>query len=585
MSRLLLRTLREPPGDAEAASHQLLVRAGYIRRLASGVYTFLPLGLRVIHNLSRIVREEMDASGAQEILMPVLQPVELWQQTGRLASMEDILFRVDGHGGKFVLGPTHEEVATSLVAAEVGSWRDLPLNLYQVQLKYRDEARPRFGLLRTREFVMKDAYSFDASKAAMQESYQLMFDAYCRIFERCGLDYTPVEADSGAIGGDVNHEFMVPSAIGEDMFARCPACTYAANLEAAVAGEVAAGGGEAGAGAGGGAGGDAPLEALVEHHTPDRPGIDLVVDFFTTRGRPLTAAGMLKCIALAGAGGEVVVALVPGDREVRVPAGLRPFEPADFAAHPELVKGYIGPMGLQSRCVTVLADPAVRRAGTWVTGANQADHHVTGAALGRDFTVDRWEPIATVAAGDPCPRCGRPLELVRAVEAGHTFQLGLTYSTKIPGATFSDEAGAEQPFWMGCYGIGVSRLCAVVAEQHHDDAGLAWPAEVTPYDLHLVSLASARNPEVAEVAEGIYAELAAGGTSVLYDDRDLSPGVKFADADLLGLPTQVVVGARGLARGVVERKERATGRRDELEVAGLAATLGGLVANPPAAAG
>ena len=549
VSRLLLRTLRDAPADAEAVSHQLLVRAGYIRRLASGIYTFLPLGWRVLQNVERVVREEMDAAGAQEMLMPILQPEDIWAQTGRLDTMDDILFRLRAKGGAFVLAPTHEEVVTATVAAEVDSYRDLPLNVYQIQFKYRDEARPRFGLLRGREFIMKDAYSFDASQDAMRSSYRSMYDAYCRVFERLGLGYTPVEADAGAIGGDVNHEFMVPSLIGEDLFARCPACGYAANVEAAVAGER-----------------DLhhtlPEEPLVEHYTPGRPGIEAVVEFFADRG--LTAAGMLKCIAFTDGEGRAVVVLVPGDREVRVPPDLRPFGEQDFNRHPGLVKGYIGPMGLQDLGVRVLADRAVAGGGPWVTGANRVDHHVSGATLDRDFAVDEWGSFASLAAGDPCPRCGSPLELERAVELGHTFQLGLTYSTKIPGASVLDDEGNEQPYWMGCYGIGVSRAPAVIAEEHHDEAGLVWPAEVAPFRVHLLTLGGGRNPDVVEAGDRVYEDLRAAGVSVLYDDRDLSPGVKFADADLLGMPMQLVVGARGLARGLVESKDRRSGERHEL---------------------
>lgn len=560
VSRLLLRTLRDAPADAEADSHKLLVRAGYIRRHASGIYTYLPLGWKLLQRVQAIVRAEMDAAGAQEMLMPVLQSVELWESTGRLATMEDILFRLDAKGGSFVLGPTHEEVVTATVAAEIDSYRDLPVNVYQIQLKYRDEARPRFGLLRGREFIMKDAYSFDSSPAGMQQSYKLMYDAYCRVFERCGLDYTPVEASSGAIGGEVNHEFMVISPIGEDHFVQCPSCGYAANVEAAISGirdEPSVEGGEA--------------EPLVEHHTPDRPGIDLVVEFF--RDRRLTAAGMLKCIALADADGTPVVVLVPGDREVKVPSGMRPFDDRDFAAHPELVKGYIGPMGLWEAGVRVLADHSVRTGGPWVTGANRPDHHVTGATLGRDFDVDSFGSHATVLPGDPCPRCASPLLIGRSVEAGHTFQLGLTYSLKIPGAAFLTEDGREEPYWMGCYGIGISRLPAVIAEKYHDDSGLCWPVEVAPFRVHLLSLGAVRNPEVAEVADRLYADLTAAGIDVLYDDRDASPGVKFADADLLGMPTQLLVGAKGLVRGVIERKDRATGERDELEISGVVAAF------------
>ncbi len=563
MSRLFLRTLRDPPADAEAVSHQLLVRAGYIRRLASGIYTFLPLGWRLLQNVQRVVREEMDAAGAQEMLMPILQPEDIWAQTGRLGTMEDILFRLRAKGGDFVLAPTHEEVVTATVAADVDSYRDLPLNVYQIQFKYRDEARPRFGLLRGREFIMKDAYSFDVSPEAMRAAYQSMYEAYCRVFERLGLNYTPVEAQAGAIGGGVNHEFMVPSLIGEDVFVRCPACGYAANVEAAVAGE-----GDLQVSVEGGSTVESPAgEPLVEHHTPGRPGIEAVVEFFADLG--VTASGMLKCIAFGDGEGRPLVVLVPGDREVRVPAGMQPFDDEDFARHPELAKGYIGPMGLQEQGVRVMADRAVARGGPWVTGANRVDHHVTGAALGRDFVVDEWGSFASPAAGDPCPRCGAPLDLQRAVELGHTFQLGLTYSEKIPGASFSDEQGTERPYWMGCYGIGVSRAPAVIAEEHHDDAGLVWPTEVAPFRVHLLTLGAARSAEVAEAGDRLYDQLRSAGVSVLYDDRDQSPGVKFADADLLGMPSQVAIGSRGLGRGVVERKDRRSGEREDLPLEDL----------------
>ena len=554
VSNLLLKTLRDAPADAEAVSHQLLVRAGYIRRHASGIYTWLPLGWRLLQRVEQLIRDEMDRAGAQEMLMPILQSTELWHATGRLATMEDILFRVDGKGGEFVLGPTHEEVVTATVAAEVDSYRDLPLNVYQIQFKYRDEARPRFGLMRGREFIMKDAYSFDASPAGMQASYQAMYDAYTRIFARCGLTTVPVEAESGAIGGEINNEFMVASAIGEDHYVACEreSCGYAANVEAARAGTPWFD--------------RAPVpEPLVEHHTPDRPGIDLVVEFFRFEGRELTADGMLKCIALVDDDESAVVALVPGDRDVRVPAGYRTFTDDDFASHTELVKGYIGPMGLQSHGIRVIADPLVKAPRAWVTGANHSDHHVTGAMLGRDFTVDAWAPLATLAEGDPCPRCGSPLTFIRAVEAGHTFQLGLTYSLKVTGATFLDEDGKEQPYWMGCYGIGVSRLPAVIAETHHDDAGLVWPREVAPFAVHLLTLGASRSADVVTAGDALYDELVAAGVSVLYDDRpDVSPGVKFADADLLGMPTQLIVGSKGLAKGVVESKDRATGERREI---------------------
>jgi prolyl-tRNA synthetase len=570
MSQLLVRTLREAPADAEVASHQLLVRAGYIRRLASGVYTFLPLGLRVLQRLQQVVRQELDAAGCQEVLLPALHPIELWEQSGRAAMFgSDALpaMTVEARGGTFVLGPTHEEVATVTVGAEVDSYRQLPLTIYQIQVKFRDEARPRFGLLRTRELIMCDAYSFDVDKQAMQDSYRTVFDAYLRIFGRLDLAVTPVEAQSGAIGGDVNHEFMVPSAVGEDEFVSCPACGYAANVEAALRG-------------GGGADqdrgdpGDGP--PLVEHHTPDRPGIDRVVEFFDDPD--MTAADLLKCLAVLDDRDRPTLVLLAGDREARLPTGWRLFDDDDFDRHPTLVKGYIGPHGHGQEVdgIRVVADRGVDRPGGWTTGANKPDHHVSGARLGRDFTVEEWGDFAAVVSGDPCPRCGRPVELVRSVEAAHTFQLGYRYSQVMPGAGFVAEDGSEAIFSMGCYGLGMSRLLAVLAEEHHDDRGLAWPAEAAPYQLHLASLGAGRSPEVAEAADRLYQRLVDAGVEVLYDDRDVSPGVKFADADLLGLPARLVVGGKGLARGVVEWRSRTTGEERELPLdAGIDALVGG----------
>ncbi len=566
MSRLLVRTLREAPADAEVASHQLLVRGGFIRRLASGVYTFLPLGLRVLHNIETVIREELDAAGCQEVLLPALHPIELWEQSGRASLFgSDALpaMVVEGRGGKFVLGPTHEEVVTVTVGAEVESYRQLPITVYQIQVKFRDEARPRFGLLRTRELIMADAYSFDVDKEAMQESYQVVYDAYLRIFLRLGLDVSPVEAESGAIGGDVNHEFMVPSSVGEDHFVRCASCGYAANVEAATRGgfdtlDAAAG--------------DVP--AMVDHHTPDRPGIDQVVAFFDDAS--VTAADLLKSLAVIDGTGRAVLVLLPGDREARLPTGWRLFEDADFAAHPSLVKGYIGPMGQQESGITVVADLGVSRPGPWITGANRTDHHVSGAVRDRDFTVDEWGSYAQVVTGDFCPRCGQAVELVRAVEAAHTFQLGTKYSSVMPGSSFVAEDGEEAIFSMGCYGMGVSRLLAVVSEEHHDDRGLVWPAELAPYQVHVAALGAGRSPEVAEAAEALYERLVAAGIEVLYDDRDVSPGIKFADADLLGVPVRLVVGSKGVARGIVEWRSRATGEEREVDLSGpVEAFLGG----------
>ena len=547
MSALVVRTRREAPADADALSHQLLVRAGYVRRVAAGVYAYLPLGLRVERAIEALVRRELDAAGGQEVLLPVLQPLELWEESGRVDLLEEAYgaFRVEGRGGTFVLGPTHEEVVTAVVGAEIESYRDLPRLVYQMAVKFRDEARPRFGLLRGREFLMKDAYSFDRDPEAMRTTYEAVAGAYRRVLEACDLQFEPVEASSGAFGGAVNHEFMVPSPIGEDRFARCRDCRWAANLELgrrpAVQTEVRL---------------DSPIE---EHHTPGRPGIDLVVEFFADRA--LTARDMLKCIAFADADGPLV-ALVPGDREVLPQPGWRAFEDADFESRPELVKGYIGPMGMQAVGVRVVADQATNFNQYWTTGANKADHHVVNAVEGRDFTIDTWLPLTAYGDGDPCPVDGGTLELVQSVEVAHAFQLGDRYSTRLKAGRFRDEAGEERPLWMGCYGIGLSRLVAVIAEAHHDDAGLVWPAAVAPFAVHVIAL-KGTEPE----ARRLHDELAAAGTAVLLDDRDTSAGVKFADADLLGVPTQVIVGRRGLEKGTVEVKDRASGDRREVPFA------------------
>jgi len=551
MSALLARTRRDAPADADAISHQLLVRAGYVRRVAAGVYALLPLGLRVLRNIEALVRAELDAIGGQELLLPVLQPIEMWEQSGRAPLLDEAYgaFHVEGRGGHFVLGPTHEEVVTAAAASEIESYRDLPRLVYQMAVKFRDEARPRFGLLRGREFLMKDAYSFDADADAMTATYDRVVAAYRRILDRCDLEFEPVEASSGAFGGAVNHEFMVPSAIGEDHFVRCAACGFAANIELgrrAVPQTLTA-----------------LSPAIEEHHTPGRPGIDAVVEFFADSG--LTASGMLKCIAFLDDDGPLV-AVVRGDREVLPRPGWRAFTDDDFANHPSLAKGYIGPMGLQEHGVRVVADWSVNFNQVWVTGANKVDHHATVSDA--SFTVDEWAPLSAYKPGDPCPECGEALDLVRSVEVAHAFQLGDRYSSLLPAGSFRNEAGEEQPLWMGCYGVGLSRLIAVIAEAHHDDAGLIWPPSVAPYAVHLIALKGADTE-----GDALYAQLSQAGTAVLYDDRDASPGVKFADADLLGVPVQLVVGPRGLARGVVERKDRATGERSEVGVESAASAL------------
>ena len=568
MSRLFLRTLRDDPADAEVDSHRLLVRAGYIRKVAAGIYSWLPLGHRVLRRVEQIVREEMDAAGAQELLLPIIQPLEMWRRTGRDETYGPLMFRLlDRKETGFCLAPTAEEVITSTVAAEYSSYRDLPVNLYQIGWKYRDELRPRFGLLRGREFLMKDAYSFDADVEGLKVTYQQMYEAYHKVFERCGLSFRPVEAQAGEIGGDVNHEFMAVAAVGEDDFVWCKACDYAANVEAAVRGAAPRGGAVEPA---------AGVPAMAEEHTPDMPGIRAVAEHLG-----VAPDEMLKCITF-DVDGELGLALVPGDREVNV-YGLfralpgrrvRLWDDTDFDAHPDVPRGYIGPHfpGVS----IVVADPAVRAGAAhgWVTGANRVDHHVRHAVLGRDFEVSAWADLATVVTGDPCPRCGGPLSVDRGIEVGHTFQLGTKYSTAL-GAVYTDERGGQHPMVMGCYGIGVSRIVAAVAEEHHDEHGLRWPAVLAPYAVHLVSLPGKGEaaPAVVAAADRLYAELRAAGVDVLYDDRDASPGVKFADADLLGMPVQIVLGAKGLAREVAERKIRATGDRDDVPLAGLVGVL------------
>ncbi|HEV7524018.1 MAG TPA: proline--tRNA ligase [Acidimicrobiia bacterium] len=555
MSSLFLRTLREDPADAEVESHRLLVRAGYIRKVSAGIYSWLPLGYRVLRKVEQIVREEMDAAGAQEVLLPIAQPLELWERSGRDKAYGPLMFRLlDRKETPYCLSPTAEELVTSIVAQEYGSYRDLPVNLYQINWKYRDELRPRFGLLRGREFLMKDAYSFDVDLDALRASYQLMYDAYHRVFERCGLTFRAVEAESGEMGGSESREFMAVAAVGEDDFVWCPSCEYAANVEAARrrAAETT-----------NAAAADAP--PMEEIHTPGVPGIAGVAELLH-----LEPGELLKSIAF-DVDGKLGLAIVPGDREVNEfalaaavsPKPMRLYGDEDFAAHPEIAKGYIGPHF--SNVSVVVADPGVRSLGAWVTGANRADHHVRNAVLGRDFDVDVWADIVSVAPGDPCPRCGKPLSIDRGIEVGHVFQLGTKYSEALD-ARYTDEKGEQHPMVMGCYGIGVSRVLAAIAEEYHDEHGLSWPAALAPYDVHLVVVPGRGDGAAAVIAEAerVYAELVARKIDVLYDDRDVSPGVKFADADLVGVPLQLVVGAKGVGRGVVERKVRATGARDEI---------------------
>lgn len=565
MSSLFLRTLREDPADAEVPSHKLLVRAGYVRRVAPGGYSWLPLGLRVLRNIERVVREEMDAMGAQEIQFPALLPREPYEATGRWTEYGDNLFRLkDRKKADYLLGPTHEELFTLTVKGEYSSYKDYPVILYQIQTKYRDEARPRAGILRGREFLMKDSYSFDLSDEGLAGSYQKHRDAYIKIFDRLGLKYVIVSAMSGAMGGSASEEFLAEAETGEDTFVRSTESGYAANVEAVVTPAPPAQSIE-----------DKP--AAQVHHTPDTPTIETLVDFLNKAdlGRTFTAADTLKNVLLkTRAPGEdkweLLAIGVPGDREVdmkRLEAALEPravaiLEEADFAASPFLVKGYIGPKALQDNGVRYLVDPRVVTGTAWVTGADKPDHHVVDLVVGRDFTPDGTIEAAEVRAGDASPDGHGTLVAARGIEIGHIFQLGRKYAD----AFSLDALGADSKpirITMGSYGVGVSRLVAAIAEQSHDEQGLLWPRGIAPADVHVVI--AGKDDTIRAGGEKLAADLDAAGLSVLLDDRTAMPGVKFADADLIGVPTIVVVG-RGLANGVVEVKDRRTGERTEVAV-------------------
>jgi prolyl-tRNA synthetase len=547
LSRMFAPTLREDPSEAEAPSHRLLLRAGFIRQVAAGIYTILPLGLRAMRSIEAIVRQEMDACEAQELRVPITLPAEPWKVSGRWQLYGDQLFRLtDRHGREMLLGPTHEEVMALLVTADLPSYRDLPVNLYQIEWKYRDEFRPRYGLLRGREFLMKDAYSFDRDDEGMRSSYQVMFDAYRRIFDRCRLTYVIVEAEPGQIGGGVNHEFMARAEVGEDLFVECVNGDYLADVKAAVpaAPEPAS------------QDDLAPLEVL---DTPDTPTIETLAALLDVQ-----AERTLKCI-LFDVERRPVAVLVPGDREVSeaklerllFPKVVRPFEDADFPAR-HLIKGYVGPQGLPED-VEILADHSVRGGTDWITGANEPGRHVRGANTPRDFRVDRWEDLVEIHPGDRCPNDGGELRVGRSIVVGHIYQLGTVYSEPLK-ATFADEDGIERPYAMGCYGVGISRILAAAAEQFHDDAGLRWPKALAPFEV-VVILANHDNPAAASEATRIYEGLSSAGVRVLLDDREERAGVKFADADLIGHPVQVVVGKRGIDAGTVDLKLRATGER------------------------
>ncbi|WP_063059777.1 proline--tRNA ligase [Nocardia sienata] len=561
LSRLFLRTLRDDPADAEVPSHKLLVRAGYVRRIAPGVYSWLPLGLRVLHKVEEVVREEMNAIGAQEISLPALLPRDPYEATNRWTEYGDALFRLrDRKGADYLLGPTHEELFTLTVKGEYNSYKDLPVTLYQIQAKYRDEERPRAGILRGREFIMKDSYSFDLDEDGLKASYTAHREAYQRIFDRLGVKYVIVAATSGAMGGSASEEFLADSPVGEDTYVVCRESGYAANVEAVVTPAPE----------------PLPLAGQPEaqvHDTPDTPTIATLVDWANGAGiaerygRPVTAADTLKnvMVKLRYPDGktEIVGIGVPGDREVddkRLGASVEPAEvelltDADFAANPFLVKGYIGPKGLQTNGIRYLVDPRVVTGTSWITGADAPGKHVVGLVCGRDFTPDGTIEAAQVRDGDMSPDGRGPLVSARGIEIGHIFQLGYKYTDAFE-VDVLGENGKPVRLVMGSYGIGVSRMVAVIAEQQHDDKGLRWPSEVAPYDVHVVI---ANKDEAARAgAEEVVSALDAQGLDILFDDRTASPGVKFKDAELLGMPYVLVIG-RGWAEGKVELRDRFTG--------------------------
>ncbi|MGX4689513.1 proline--tRNA ligase [Streptomyces sp. JNUCC 63] len=549
MSQLMAKTLRDDPADAEVLSHKLLVRAGYVRRTAAGIWTWLPLGKKVLANVERIVREEMDAIGGQEVLLPALLPREPYEATGRWDEYGAELFRLkDRKGGDYLLGPTHEEIFTLLVKDQASSYKDLPVILYQIQTKFRDEARPRAGILRGREFLMKDSYSFDLADEGLAESYALHRQAYQRIFDRLGLDYRICAATAGAMGGSKSEEFLAPAEAGEDTFADCPNCDFAANTEA-ITYELKPVDGSG-------------VPAAEEIPTPDTPTIETLA---ASLGVPASAT--LKNL-LVKVDGEIVAVGVPGDREVDMgkveahfaPAAVELVTAEDFVGRPDLVRGYVGPQGLDK--VKYIADPRVAPGTAWITGANKEHTHAKNVVAGRDFEVDQYVDVVVVREGDPCPKCGTGLKLDRAIEIGHIFQLGRKYADALK-LDVLGQNGKPVRVTMGSYGIGVSRAVAALAEQHADDKGLVWPREVAPADVHVVAAGKALQTEVAlEVSQ----KLAAAGIRVLVDDRaGVSPGVKFTDAELIGIP-QILIAGRRAAEGVVELKDRRTGEREELPI-------------------
>jgi prolyl-tRNA synthetase len=544
-SQTLIPTLKETPSEAEIISHKLLLRAGLLRKLTGGLYTFLPLGLRALRKVEQIVREEMDRAGALEVLMPALQPPEIWQQSGRYEAAKDVLYKVRDRAKKeWVLGPTHEEVITTLVAGEINSYRQMPKNFYQIQTKFRDEIRPRFGLMRAKEFIMKDAYSFDATDEAAQVSYKKMYDAYVRIFARCGLKTLAVEADTGVMGGKFSHEFMVPAATGENELVFCPACAYAANVEKASSAHKPSPNSH---------GGEAALEKFAT------PGV-VTIDALAKPPYGVAPERQIKTLIYIVESNPLLI-LLSGDDQLNEAklagtlgtATFRPGESeeifASLGAHP----GSLGAVGVKQ--FKVIADERLRNANGMTTGANEDGFHLRNVSLARDVQVSTWADLRLVREGESCPKCGQALKIQRGIEVGHVFKLGTKYSEAL-NAKFLDESGVQNPAIMGCYGIGVTRTLQAVIEQLHDEHGIIWPIAVAPYAVCITPLNIAPETEVMKVAERLYQELLESGVDVLLDDRNERPGVKFKDSELVGFPIRVGIGEKSLAKGQVELKRR-----------------------------
>jgi prolyl-tRNA synthetase len=570
-SQYFIPTLKESPAEAEILSHKLLLRAGLVRKLTGGLYTFLPLGLRSLRKIENIIREEMNRAGAVEVLMPALQPPEIWQQSGRYETAKEVLYKARDRSNKeWVLSPTAEEVVTTLAAGEINSYRQMPVNFYQVSVKFRDEIRPRFGLMRAKEFIMKDAYSFDATDEGAMESYRRMYEAYTRIFTRCGLKNFPVEADTGVIGGNYSHEFMVPAETGENDVVYCEACGYAANIEKAISALPPT----------------APRDAAAPEKIPT-PGV-VTIEALSKEPYKIPANRQVKTLVYI-ADGKPLLILVRGDdqlNETKLMArtGATAARPATAEEIFALLGAHPGSLGAVSSTlrqpVSILADERLRGANDMTTGANEDGFHLRGVSVGRDILPTSWFDLRTVTAGEPCAKCGKPLKIQRAIEVGHVFKLGTKYSEKL-NAYYLDADGKSKPCVMGCYGIGVTRTLQAVIEQCNDKDGIVWPLAVAPFQVCITPLAVAKDSPVMQLAEKLYTELSAAGVEVILDDRDERPGVKFKDADLVGFPLRLAIGEKSLAKDEVELKPRGgvlTAVKVEQAVANVRQFLGGQIA-------